>query len=435
MSSSSPRPPAQRVRFKSLYAKETYQAVTVDGWTLTLTRYQPVLQPWEQPLFGVPIMLVHGFSQNRHAWTAGDFVKHLLMAGMDVHVCELRGHGKSSVKLQHQLERAGVRPRPDDIRYRWTFSDYFLRDAPAALQAVRMRTGWPSVAYCGHSMGGIIGYGLAAKRAELLSLTTIGSPLSLGAEAAWIRLASRFEPLVPAVSGAIAAVDRGRAGLNRLSKLASFGKLQVARRRLEPDMVPLDWILGGFYRSAAFATRGMPWRIPKTFRLFNPDRARLEDVEFVLRVGEEREPMGVLRTFLKWSRDNEIRCERSGFDIREGIRRIRLPLQIVYGDEDILAGHHSTRPAYERAQSAWLKWRRFPGNAHIDLTVGFVTEQICEDLAETVGHAMREADLGHLVARARDEALAEGRVAERPAEPEAEDSSMLRGLRARGGSR
>ena len=51
---------------------------------------------------------MHGFSQNRHAWTSGEFVKNLLFFGVDIHILELRGHGKSSIALQHErAERFG----------------------------------------------------------------------------------------------------------------------------------------------------------------------------------------------------------------------------------------------------------------------------------------------------------------------------------------
>ncbi|HET7786472.1 MAG TPA: alpha/beta hydrolase, partial [Myxococcales bacterium] len=59
------------VAFKSLYRKEIYDAPTADGWVLQISRYRPVPQAWDQPIFGQPLLLVPGWSQNRHAFTCG----------------------------------------------------------------------------------------------------------------------------------------------------------------------------------------------------------------------------------------------------------------------------------------------------------------------------------------------------------------------------
>ena len=44
-----------------------------------------------------PLLLVHGFGQNRYAWhlPARSFANHLAMSGFDVFNVELRGHGRS----------------------------------------------------------------------------------------------------------------------------------------------------------------------------------------------------------------------------------------------------------------------------------------------------------------------------------------------------
>src|SRR5215217_4960737 len=97
-----PTPRVDEVSFRSLHTKTQYVVETADSWSLVVTRYRPVRQAFAQPLFGEPLLLVHGFSQNRHTWTSGEFVKNLLFFGMDIHVLELRGHGKSSLALQRE---------------------------------------------------------------------------------------------------------------------------------------------------------------------------------------------------------------------------------------------------------------------------------------------------------------------------------------------
>jgi hypothetical protein len=78
-------PTVDDVEFRALYKKTKYVVETADGWSLVITRYRPVPQRFPQPLFGEPMLLVHGFCQNRHAWTSGEFVKNLLFFGIDIH--------------------------------------------------------------------------------------------------------------------------------------------------------------------------------------------------------------------------------------------------------------------------------------------------------------------------------------------------------------
>src|SRR5215211_2336 len=128
------------VDFRSLYVKTKYVVDTADGWSLVITRYRPREQPFPQPLYGEPMLLVHGFSQNRHAWTSGEFVKNLLFFGVDIHILELRGHGKSSSALQHERAAKFGRSPPADLHWDWDIDSYFLYDIPAAVAGVRRIT-------------------------------------------------------------------------------------------------------------------------------------------------------------------------------------------------------------------------------------------------------------------------------------------------------
>jgi pimeloyl-ACP methyl ester carboxylesterase len=111
---SSAPPLLEDVHFKSLYRKEIYDARTGDGWVLRISRYRPLPQAWRQPILDQPLLLVPGWSQNRHAFTAGTFVKQLLCDGADVHIVELRGHGLSSRELQQERAREEGRALPKD---------------------------------------------------------------------------------------------------------------------------------------------------------------------------------------------------------------------------------------------------------------------------------------------------------------------------------
>ena len=132
-------PTVDDVEFRALYKKTKYVVETADGWSLVITRYKPTPQTWTQPLYGEPMLLVHGFSQNRHAWTSGEFVKNLLFFGVDIHILELRGHGKSSIELQHERAKKFGRSPPADLQWDWDIDSYFLYDIPAAEGAISLK--------------------------------------------------------------------------------------------------------------------------------------------------------------------------------------------------------------------------------------------------------------------------------------------------------
>lgn len=387
-------PIIDEVPFSSLYTSEDVEVRTPDGWTLILTRFKPIPQSWHQPLLKVPLLLVHGFAQNRHTFTTGEFVKNMLYFGTDIFILELRGHGKSSIKLQHKKHAETGAPLPKDLNYEWDFSDYFLYDVPSALEKLKELTGAEKIAYCGHSLGGIIGYGLASQRSDLLCLATIGAPGDLGAEAIWLRLLGYGEYIIPLVQKGVMAFNQFQRHLNRWKARNGFLKRTIPElRALNPNVVPMDLILGGVYRTLITLHSQVPRYIPKHLRLFNPDRVRVEDVEWLLRIGEEREPVQVMRTLSRWIRKREIKCYRSGYDIQANFSRITIPLTIIFGDEDVLAGIRSTRPVYRAAGSNYLVWRPVRGNSHIEITMGHDIRQICYDIKNLMEYALTHRDL------------------------------------------
>lgn len=388
-------PMIDEVRFLDLHRKSSYEVVTRDGWTLVITRFEPIFQPWHQPLFGEPMLLVHGFSQNRHAWTAGEFVKDMLYFGVDLHILELRGHGKSSRELQRQKEAEGVRPLPESWDYGWDFSHYFLYDVPAAIDAVKERTGRDKIAYCGHSMGGMIGYGLASRRDDLLCMATIGAPAQLGAEAAWIRMAALAGGLLPLLQVLLQWGGTQAQAVQEIVEGMGLPRRWWPFRSgtgLRTDVLPMDWLLGTLYRSIALAHEAIPGWLPKDVRLFNPTRVALEDVRWLLKEGGEREPLRVLQTFLRWIRHREMVCYQSGYDFQANFHRIAVPLTIIFGDEDVLAGMKSTRMIYENARSDYLVWRPVRGNSHIEITMGYDVRQICYDIKNMIEFALTHQD-------------------------------------------
>lgn len=386
-------PIVDEVDIRTMYTEEDYEVETRDGWTLVVTRYKPIKQPWNQPIFGQPLMCVHGFSQNRFAWTAGQFAKNMLYFGADLHFVELRGHGKSSRRLQREKTEDTGRPLPTTFDFDWSLDDYFMYDLPAVIEAVKRVTGRAKVFYCGHSMGGMLGYGLASQRSDIAGLVTIGSPADLGRESILLRVAAAAGSLLPLVGVGIRGLNATRraqhtalqASAKVLRSVPALGSAAETLleleppRNLRPKVVRMDLFLSGLYRAVQATDRTGEW-IPKALRIFNPDKHASADLEWVLTEGGEKEPIFVLQQFIRWINHREMKCYANGYDFKANFSRIQIPITIIFGDEDVLAGVRSTRRIYNEVKSDYVVWRPVRGNSHLEITMGIDVRQICYDI-------------------------------------------------------
>ncbi len=342
-------PTIDEVEFRALYKKTKYLVETADRWTLVVTRYRPVPQAFRQPLYGEPLLLVHGFSQNRHAWTCGEFVKNLLFFGIDIHILELRGHGKSSIALQYELSKKLGRQLPADVQYGWDLDSHFLYDLPAAVAAVKRMSHRDKVFYCGHSMGGILGYGYAGLHNDLEGLITIGAPAELGRGLPFLRVLAFTGPLLAAgIDLALASINVERRAQNLVSRGISALRREGSARALKPRRlryryVPVDtWLKMGERLLRKADTRPLYGKLNVLNVLTNTSRVRAADIRWLLREGGEREPRKVIEQFAKWIRRGELKCYRTSYDFKRGFSRIKIPMAIIFGDMDPLASVEST---------------------------------------------------------------------------------------------
>ena len=378
-------PQVDEFRLEDLADEQEYRFETEDGWMLVVTRYRPRPQPFPRPIAGVPCLLVHGFSQSRHAWTSGEFVKNMAFFGADLHLVELRGHGKSSISLQRRLHRQEGRPLPRDLAWGWDVDSYFMLDLPAALREVKRRTGRERVLYIGHSMGGMLGYGLASwRQQDLLGLVTIGAPSDIGRGFPLLKTLAVAEPLgFPAVDAALAPVNRART-LRR--KLTGRGPEPVRF-----DVLPVDLLLRGVQAALnrpGTLLGGLPKHIPL---LWNPERTNPDAIKSLLNIGGGPEPRRVVEQFTRWIRRDELKCYRLEYDFKAHFHEIEIPLAIIFGDEDRVARLESTASIYRGASSAYLLWRPVKGNSHIDLTMGHDIRQVCYDIKNLADYALEHA--------------------------------------------
>ena len=386
-------PTVDDVEFRALYKKTKYVVETADGWSLVITRYRPTVQTFTQPLFGEPILLVHGFSQNRHAWTSGEFVKNLLFFGLDIHILELRGHGKSSVPFQlERCARFGRAP-PPDLQWDWDIDSYFLYDIPAAVAGVKRITRRDRVFYGGHSMGGILGYGYAGIHDDFEGIVTIGAPAEVGKGSWPLKALALLGPgLNVAVDASLMSLNAQRglshkAGqvIDRLKRKVS----QAAPRELSYQYVPVDSWLKLAANALEYAEKNpvLGAVASRINWLARQDRMAATDIRWLLREGGEREPRKVADQFFRWIRNNETVCYRTGYDFKRGFSKIKVPMAIIFGDRDPLASVDSTRLVYRAAKSEYLLWRPVKGNSHIEVTMGHDVRQICYDIKNLVEYA------------------------------------------------
>jgi pimeloyl-ACP methyl ester carboxylesterase len=396
----------ERVAGAPAYRKSRYEVRTRDGWTLIVTRFEPArLQRMPLPIRGEPLLLVHGFSQNRHAWTSGGFVKHMLSYGADIHVLELRGHGLSSVALE-RAAAAGGRP-PEDLAYRWDIDSYFLEDIPAAIAAVKRISGRETIFYCGHSMGGMLGYGYASLGRDLAGLVTIGAPADPGKGYLPLRLAARLGPAFElAVDAALLArwgptwaSWRAREGLRRVLERVPWAASRLAtllgactppeRRRFQ--YYPVDLLLRRIERALENPRTFDAWARLARHHAFlaNPAQMTIDEVRWLLREGGDREPRRVVAQAARWIRSAELKCYRTGYDFRAHFSDIRIPMAIIFGDLDPLASIASTQEVYRAARSEYLLWRPVKGNSHLELTMGRDVRQICFDVKNLIEFARK----------------------------------------------
>lgn len=145
---------------------ETIHVHSPDGWRLALHHYRS-----RGPARGLPIVLCHGLSSNRHIFDLPGVVSlaaWLADRGRDVWVPELRGSGAS--------DSPGI--ARSDVPYSWEFDDHLEKDVPTVIQGVLEQTGAPSLHWVGHSMGGmlVLAHLATSDSNAIASALALGSP-------------------------------------------------------------------------------------------------------------------------------------------------------------------------------------------------------------------------------------------------------------------
>lgn len=151
-----------------------------DGWEVSVFHRKARVKRYREP-----VLLCHGLSANHHNL---DFeppysLAHALNdAGFDTYAVDWRGTGASAKP---------PRGRRDGD---YSVDDHIERDGPAILDLALRHSGADAAFWVGHSLGGLIGYGVSGGKAgaRLRGLVTLGSPVFFVFDRAFIRHALRL---------------------------------------------------------------------------------------------------------------------------------------------------------------------------------------------------------------------------------------------------
>lgn len=272
---------------------DTFQVRTRDGWDLRVLHYMP--------RSGVrahsePVVLCHGLSANSYSLDLDErtsLARHLAARGFHAFVPDLRGR-PGSWPLHATLQ----------ARHAYTFEDHAYEDAPAILHAALARTGAARAFWVGHSMGGMIGYVLAAReRQRLAGLVTVASPVAFEVE-------------------------------NTLATLLQLGL------RLPVDPIP-HRLLARALACVANETFPPMADIGALRCNIDPLTLRRAMVNAIVDL-----PRALVRQFAEWAQIEKPTTD-SGRNYLAEVERVRTPLLCLSGSVDRLAPPASVRPGYE----------------------------------------------------------------------------------------
>jgi pimeloyl-ACP methyl ester carboxylesterase len=286
-------------------------ATTVDGWRIAITRRRPRGAP--RP---TPVLLCHGFANNRHAMDFAVPGHSLAVAiaarGFDVFVVDLRGHG---------LSRA-----PAGAHGLWTLDDHVRQDIPAVLDAIRAETGSAEVLWVGHSQGALLGLATCALRPDR-------------------------------VAGVVALAPPSQFGTTRgLRRFVTLGNLGLA----------------GLLRPLAvlWAPFGPAWHPPLAELAIRRANVEPESYRLFLANAVESENPGVLAHYAHLIEEDRFRSFDDVVDYGAALATCRRPALFVSGERDGISPPASVEDQCVRWGGPKRYWSAGPLYGHGDLLVG-----------------------------------------------------------------
>jgi pimeloyl-ACP methyl ester carboxylesterase len=284
-----------------------------------------------------PLLLIHGYGQNRHAFhlPSRSMVNYLARAGFDVFNVDLRGRGRSS--------HFGAR-RPRSIL------DFIQEDVPTAIDEIQRIAGAEPVFLIGHSLGGIVSYCAAADLGpRVAGVATLGAPYHFTRGSRWLG----------ALGSVFLELDRHFEFPNVAVPTRAYGTfVRSAQRLVESRLYPLPF--RGFLRGAT------------------ESHILAEHMAFAM----ERGSVSTLRAMFAWAEESAKGTGPDGlFGYAERFESLDVPLLVVAGKYDDLAPPESVEPAFQRSRSSDKRYRALPFG-HVDLLIGREAPQLTWPLLE-----------------------------------------------------
>ncbi len=266
-----------------------------------------------------PVLLIHGFAQNRYTWRieGRSMCAALAEAGFDVYNLELRGHGRSR----------GLRPENAT-----SFDDY-VRDGLRVVQSIAVAGRAPFL--IGHSLGGAVGVGVATET-PLAGLVHLAGIYTFASQNRTLRAVAR-------------------------ATLKMEPALRRSRLRLSTGLA--GELLGQLYRVTEVAGYGFPVRgwVPESI-----ERPLLEER---LARGFDWTSIEVWLQMARWAQGER-------FAYREAWAGTDVPLLVAYGDDDPLVREGDAAACFEESGSADKELQVFDAFhhdvhwGHVDLILG-----------------------------------------------------------------
>lgn len=316
------------------YTKEIYEVQTIDGATITLTRYVGSKRP--------SIMLVHGMSVNHKIFDWDDnhsLARSLNNDSWDVWMLDLRTHdGDGDLLFGKLIGRDSDR---EYINRYWDFDRTLLKkDVVAAIEFIKEKSGNNTIFFMGHSYGGYLAYAYA----ELIGEENLSGIITTGASAMGIKYSYS---------------DRSKYGF-RIGKRAfvkPLGKRIVhSLNPYIPDFL-FKILVKKMNFSGIFYDNTTPSYIKQEFRYVRDDEPAGVVVDMVF----GKDPILYSGHWLD---------PQTLYDYTANLNRITVPFLAIAGDQDTDDPMDDVLRTYENVSSINKKFLHFPEHGHLDLLLG-----------------------------------------------------------------